>query len=153
MATNDPELDISKSDEEDKQGRGDTLAPGYIPLSEMKGFQHVRLLDKQIAWLAPPCLVTLAPPFLDTVALPSLGGLVLLLSGPPTLLLLPASQWCSCSFNSVDEYSVLCEKLCICCEVSTRSTRVGYLMYLGNSNGVLLVLILSYGEDESMLLA
>jgi hypothetical protein len=40
-----------------------------------------------------------------------------------------------------------------CCEVTTRSTKVGYLMYLGNSNGVLLVLILSYCKDESMLLA
>jgi hypothetical protein len=41
----------------------------------------------------------------------------------------------------------------MCCEVTTKSTRVGYLMYLGNSNGVLLVLILSCCEDESMLLA
>jgi hypothetical protein len=41
----------------------------------------------------------------------------------------------------------------ICCEVTTRSTKVGYLIYLGNSNGVLLVLILSYCEDGSMLLA
>ena len=40
-----------------------------------------------------------------------------------------------------------------CCEVTTRSTKVGYLMYLGNSNGVLLVLILSCCEDESRLLA
>jgi hypothetical protein len=29
-----------------------------------------------------------------------------------------------------------------CCEVTTRSTKVGYLMYLGNSNGLLLMLIL-----------
>jgi hypothetical protein len=41
----------------------------------------------------------------------------------------------------------------ICCEVTTRSTKVGYLMYLGNSNGVSLVLILSCCDDESMLLA
>ena len=41
----------------------------------------------------------------------------------------------------------------LCCEVTTRSTKVSYLMYLGNSNGVLLVLILSCCEDESMLLA
>ena len=40
-----------------------------------------------------------------------------------------------------------------CCEVTTRSTKVGYLMYLGNSNGVILVLILSCCEDDSMLLA
>ena len=40
-----------------------------------------------------------------------------------------------------------------CWEVTTRSTKVGNLMYLGNSNGVLLVLILSCCEDESMLLA
>jgi hypothetical protein len=40
-----------------------------------------------------------------------------------------------------------------CCEVTTRSTKVGNLMYLGSSNGVLLVLILSCCEDESMLLA
>jgi hypothetical protein len=40
-----------------------------------------------------------------------------------------------------------------CCEVTTRSTKVGHLMYLGNSNGVLLVLILSCCEDEPMLLA
>jgi hypothetical protein len=43
--------------------------------------------------------------------------------------------------------------LITCCEVTTRSTKVGYLMYLGNSNDVLLVLILSCCEDESMLLA
>jgi hypothetical protein len=49
----------------------------------------------------------------------------------------------------------LCDLLaaCLCCEVTTRSTKVGYLMYLGNSNDVLLVLILSCCEDESMLLA
>ena len=41
----------------------------------------------------------------------------------------------------------------VCCEVTTRSTKGGYLMYLGNSNGGLLVLILSCCEDESMLLA
>ena len=40
-----------------------------------------------------------------------------------------------------------------CRVATTRSTKVGYLMYLGNSNGVLLVLILSCCEDESMLLA
>ena len=40
----------------------------------------------------------------------------------------------------------------ICCEVTIRSTKVGYLMYLGNSKDVLLVLILSCCEDESMLL-
>jgi hypothetical protein len=38
-------------------------------------------------------------------------------------------------------------------EVTTRSTKVGQLIYLDNSNGVLLVLILSCCEDESMLLA
>jgi hypothetical protein len=87
----DGELDIGESDEEDERGREDTPAPGCAPLPEMKGFQHVRLPDGRIAWLAPPSLDTLAPPFLDTLALPSLGGLVLLLPGPPTLLLLPAS--------------------------------------------------------------
>jgi hypothetical protein len=87
----DGELDVGESDEEDERGREDTPAPGCAPLPEMKGFQHVRLPDGRIAWLAPPSLDTLAPPFLDTVALPSLGGLVLLLPGPPTLLLLPAS--------------------------------------------------------------
>jgi hypothetical protein len=40
----------------------------------------------------------------------------------------------------------------VCCEVTTRSIKVGYLMYLGNSNGVLPVLILSCCEDETMLL-
>jgi hypothetical protein len=40
-----------------------------------------------------------------------------------------------------------------CCEVTTRSTKVAYLMYLGNSNGVFLVPIMSCCEDESMLLA
>jgi len=39
-----------------------------------------------------------------------------------------------------------------CCELTTRSTKVGYLMYLGNSNSLLLVLILSCCEEESMLL-
>ena len=40
----------------------------------------------------------------------------------------------------------------VCCEVTTRSTKVGYLMYLDNNNGLLLVLILSCCKDESMLL-
>jgi hypothetical protein len=40
-----------------------------------------------------------------------------------------------------------------CSKVTTRFTKVDYLMYLGNSDGVLLVLILSCCEDESMLLA
>ena len=44
------------------------------------------------------------------------------------------------------------EELLQCCEVKTRSTKVGYLMYLGNSNGLLLVLILSCCEEELMLL-
>ena len=42
-----------------------------------------------------------------------------------------------------------------CCEVTTRSTKVGYLMYLGYSNRVyvvLLRLIVSCCEDVSMLL-
>ena len=39
-----------------------------------------------------------------------------------------------------------------CCEATTRSTKVGYLIYLDNSGCVSLVLILSYIEDESMLL-
>jgi hypothetical protein len=47
----------------------------------------------------------------------------------------------------------LLETCCGCCEVTTRSTKVDYMMYLGNSNGVLLVLILSCCEDESILLA
>jgi hypothetical protein len=36
---------------------------------------------------------------------------------------------------------------------SEMSTKAGYLMYLGNSDDVLLVPILSCFEDESMLLA
>jgi hypothetical protein len=40
-----------------------------------------------------------------------------------------------------------------CWEVTTRATKVGYLMYLGNSNGVLPLLILSCCEDESVLVA
>jgi hypothetical protein len=40
-----------------------------------------------------------------------------------------------------------------CCEVTTRSIKAHYLMYPGNSNDVILVLILSCCEDESMLLA
>jgi hypothetical protein len=40
-----------------------------------------------------------------------------------------------------------------CCEVRNRSTKVGYLMYLGNSNGLLLVLIWPCCEGYSMLLA
>jgi hypothetical protein len=40
-----------------------------------------------------------------------------------------------------------------CCKATIRSTKVGgYLMYLSNSNGVLLMLILSCCEDESILL-
>jgi hypothetical protein len=58
--------------------------------------------------------------------------------------------------DKVDKAMMLTEeemRIPDCCEVTTRSTKVGYLMYLGNSNGVLLVLILSCCEDESMLLA
>lgn len=58
----DGELDIGESDEEDERGREDTPAPGCAPLPEMKGFQHVRLPDGQIAWLAPPSLGEPCPP-------------------------------------------------------------------------------------------
>ena len=44
----------------------------------------------------------------------------------------------------------------MCCEVASRSTKVGFFMYLGYSNRmcvVLLRLIVSCCEDVSMLLA
>jgi hypothetical protein len=48
--------------------------------------------------------------------------------------------------ESIVEHAVSCH------EVTTRSTKVGYLIYLGNSNGVLLVLMLLCCQEESMLL-
>jgi hypothetical protein len=40
-----------------------------------------------------------------------------------------------------------------CCEVTSRSTKVDYLMYLDNSNDVLLEPILSCYGNESLLLS
>ena len=63
------ELDVGDSEEEEEAQAGGWRyfredAPADVPLLEMKGFQHVRLPDGRIAWLAPPSLVTLAPPSL-----------------------------------------------------------------------------------------